>query len=161
MVKSVRGSIRTHLQQSRQGHACFNCYLPLTLSVLRTLLVEVAGEPYAFPLSQINRTMKLSKNRIETLDGRQHFMLGELPQRIGRCSPAHHVLDYRQPQWLEDEVPVVTCSGDRTGPLWTRRGPPQLGERELVVQPLDSRLGKNQGHQCRRVDGRWFAGIDR
>ncbi len=135
MVKSVRGSIRIFSNPGKGMR--FQLYLPLTLSVLRTLLVEVAGEPYAFPLSQINRTMKLSKNRIETLDGRQHFMLGE--QRIGLL-PAHHVLDYRQPQWLEDELPVVVL-GDRTaryGLVVDRL----LGERELVVQPLDSRLGK-------------------
>ena len=135
MVKSVRGSIRIFSNPGKGMR--FQLYLPLTLSVLRTLLVEIAGEPYAFPLSQINRTLKLAKSRIETVKGRQHFQMGE--QQIGLLS-AHHVLDYRQPQWLEEELPVVVL-GDRTaryGLVVDRL----LGERELVVQPLDSRLGK-------------------
>jgi len=52
MVKSVRGSIRASTQVGRGMR--FQLQLPLTLSVLRTLLVEVAGEPYAIPLAQNN-----------------------------------------------------------------------------------------------------------
>ena len=51
----------------------FQLQLPVTLSVVRTLLVDIAGEPYAFPLAYIVRTLKLSKDKIELLEGRQHF----------------------------------------------------------------------------------------
>src|SRR5690606_34094708 len=51
----------------------FQLQLPLTLSVVRTLLVEIGGEPYAFPLAHIVRTMKLPADRIELIEGRQHF----------------------------------------------------------------------------------------
>lgn len=135
MVKSVRGSIRIFSNPGKGMR--FQLYLPLTLSVLRTLLVEVGDEPYAIPLSQINRTLKLPRNRIETREGRHHFTLGD--QHIGLLT-AHQVLEYRQPQLPDDELPVVVL-GDRSsryGLIVDRL----LGERELVVQPLDSRLGK-------------------
>lgn len=135
MVKSVRGNIRI-ISNPGKGMR-FQLYLPLTLSVLRTLLVEVGNEPYAIPLSQINRTMKLPRSRIETLEGRHHFALGE--QQIGLLT-AHQVLEINQPQLPEDELSVVVL-GDRSaryGMVVDRL----LGERELVVQPLDPRFGK-------------------
>jgi len=115
----------------------FQLQLPLTLSVLRTLLVEVAGEPYAIPLSQITRTLKLPRDKIEVLEGRHHFRLGE--QQVGLLT-AQQVLDCGQPKPATDELPVVVL-GDkqaRYGLVVDRF----LGERELVVQPMDARLGK-------------------
>ena len=60
-------------------------------------------------------------------------------QQIGLLT-AHQVLDCGEPKPPGNELPVVVL-GDRT----TRYGlvvDRFLGERELVVQPLDSRLGK-------------------
>jgi two-component system sensor histidine kinase and response regulator WspE len=137
MVKSVRGSIRVVTQAGRGTR--FQMQLPLTLSVLRALLVEVAGEPYAFPLAQITHTVKLDRAQIETLEGRPHFAFGE--QRIGLLT-ARQVFDYDPPTAAEPCLPVVVL-GDRHsryGLVVDRF----LGERELVVRPLDPRLGKIQ-----------------
>ena len=135
MVKSVRGTIRVTTQPGRGTR--FQLQLPLTLSVLRTLLVEVGGEPYAIPLAQITHTLKLQRDQIETLEGRHHFAFGE--QRIGLLT-AHQVFDCGPPKPNEQGLPVVVL-GDRNsryGLVVDRF----LGERELVVQPLDARLGK-------------------
>lgn len=135
MVKSVRGTIRI---VNQPGHGLrFQLQLPLTLSVLRALLVEIAGEPYAFPLTQITRTLKLPRARIESLEGRPHFRLGE--QQIGLLT-AHQVLDCGPAQLPPQDLPVVVL-GERHSPygLVVDRF---LGERELVVQPLDPRLGR-------------------
>jgi two-component system sensor histidine kinase and response regulator WspE len=137
MVKHVRGTIRIATQPGRGMR--FQLHLPLTLSVLRTLLVEVAGEPYAIPLSQITRTLKLPQEQIEALEGRHYFTFGD--QQIGLLT-AHQVLSQGQPPPTAEQLPVVIL-GDRT----TRYGlvvDRFLGERELVVQALDPRLGKIQ-----------------
>ncbi|HLH53130.1 MAG TPA: response regulator, partial [Verrucomicrobiae bacterium] len=135
MIKGVRGTIRL-INQSGRGLRV-QLQLPLTLSVLRALLVEVAGEPYAIPLSQITRTLELGRDSIQTLEGRPHFHLGD--QQIGILT-AQQVLESPGPISLENELSVVVLE-DRT----TRYGlvvDRFLGERELVVQPLDARLGK-------------------
>src|SRR5204863_8597242 len=75
MVKSVRGAIRVSTQPGRGLRV--QLQLPLTMSVLRGLLVEVAGEPYAIPLTQITRTLKLQPDQIESVDGRHHFRFGD------------------------------------------------------------------------------------
>ncbi|HWY76372.1 MAG TPA: hybrid sensor histidine kinase/response regulator [Verrucomicrobiae bacterium] len=134
-VKSVRGTVRIITNPGRGMR--FQLHLPLTLSVLRTLLVEVAGEPYAIPLSQIARTLKLPREQIEAPRGRHCFTFGE--QKIALIT-AHQVLGRDQPSLTHGAFPVVIL-GDRNsrfGLVVDRL----LGERELVVQTLDPRLGK-------------------
>jgi two-component system, chemotaxis family, sensor histidine kinase and response regulator WspE len=53
MVQSVGGSLRT-TSQLGQG-STFHLQLPLTLSVMRTLVVQIAGDPYAIGLSRVDR----------------------------------------------------------------------------------------------------------
>jgi two-component system sensor histidine kinase and response regulator WspE len=135
MVKSVRGSVRVSTLRGRGMR--FQMQLPITLSVLRTLLVEIGGEPYAFPLAQIANTLKLSREKIETLEGRHHFRLDD--QHVGLLD-ANHVFESPERTIPEAELPVVVLGerNQRYGLLVDRF----LGERELVVQPLDPRLGK-------------------
>ncbi len=134
VVKSVGGNVR--LTNHPDCGARFQLQLPLTLSVMRFLLVEVAGEPYAVPLARLTRTLQVTRAEIETLEGREHVPLEG--QRVGLVSAAQifgksHVA-------TTDELSVMIL-GDRTkrfGVVVDRF----LGERQLVVQPLDARLGK-------------------
>lgn len=135
MVKNVRGHVRISTQPGKGTR--FQLHLPLTLSVMRTLLVEVGGEPYAIPLSQISRTMKLPRARIESLEGRHYFAFGG--QHLGLLT-AHQLFDCGEPQPAGDELCVVILGERNT--LYGLVVDAFLGERELVVQALDSRLGK-------------------
>jgi two-component system sensor histidine kinase and response regulator WspE len=135
MVKQVRGTVRVSSEAGKGTR--FQLVLPVTLSVVRTLLVDIAGEPYAFPLAYIVRTLKLSKDKIEMLEGRQHF---EFDGRHIGLVTARQVFAVDAPAVSFDELPVIVV-GDQhhTYGLVVDRF---LGERELVVQPLDAQLGK-------------------
>lgn len=134
MVKQVRGTVRVSSEPGRGTR--FQMQLPLTLSVLRTMLVNINGEPYAFPLAHLNRTLKIPRDAIELLEGRQYFHLDG--RQIGLAS-AHQILEVDEPELSGDICVVVVGHGDSTYGLVVDRF---LGERELVVQPLDARLGK-------------------
>lgn len=136
-VKAVRGSLQVNSQPG--VGTCFQLQLPLTLSVLRTLLVEIGDEPYALPLGQISRALQLPRAQIRTLEGRQHFSLRN--ESIALLA-AHQVFGCEPPKTPKETFHVVVI-GDRAsryGLVVDRF----LGERELVVQPLDPRLGKVQ-----------------
>jgi two-component system sensor histidine kinase and response regulator WspE len=135
MLKQVRGSLRI---SSNHGQGTqFQLLLPLTLSVVRALLVEVGGEPYAIPLAGIARTLKIPTSSLASLQGRPHFDLDG--KRVGVVS-MHQVLESAPPKARGDELSVVVLGGgDRAYGLVVDR---LLGERELVVQPFDGRLGK-------------------
>jgi two-component system, chemotaxis family, sensor histidine kinase and response regulator WspE len=135
MVRQVRGTVR--ISSQRGVGTRFVLQLPVTLSVVRTLLAEIGGEPYAFPLGHIIRTLKLSRDKIELLEGRQHFEFNG--RRVGLVT-AHEVLRIGEPPLLRDALPVIVL-GEATqcyGLVVDRF----LGERELVVHPLDAQLGK-------------------
>jgi two-component system sensor histidine kinase and response regulator WspE len=135
MVREVGGHVRIW---SKNGQGTrFQLELPLTLSVVRALLVEIGGEPYGFPLARINRVLKLSRERIESVEGRQHFTLDQ--EQIGLVA-AHQILDVDAPLTTNAEVSVIVLGDNvsRHGVVVDRF----LGARELVVRPLDRRLGK-------------------
>jgi len=134
MVKSVRGGIRLG-NQPGQGLRV-QLQLPLTLSVVRALLVQVAGEPYAIPLAQISRTLTVPRAGLQKLEGRHYFQLAD--QEVGVVT-ARQVLGSGL-EVPEGDLPVVVL-GERA----TRCGlvvDQFLGEHELVVQQLDPLLGK-------------------
>jgi two-component system sensor histidine kinase and response regulator WspE len=135
MIRQVRGTIR--ITSTPGAGASFLLQLPLTLSVVRTLLVEIGGEPYAFPLAHIVRTLKVPRERVETLEGRQYFDLDGRP--IGLVS-AQQILGGRAPLLAGEELPVLMVGG--SGSAYGLIADRFLGERELVVQPLDARFGK-------------------
>lgn len=135
MLRQVRGSVRISSQRGRGTQ--FQLLLPLTLSVVRALLVEVGGEPYAIPLAGIARTLKVPTSRLASLEGRPHFDLNG--KRVGVVS-MHQILETTRPKASGDELSIVVLgSGDRAYGLVVDR---LLDEREFVVQPFDGRLGK-------------------
>ncbi len=135
MVRQVRGTVRVSSQPGRGTRV--QLQLPVTLSVVRTLLADIGGEPYAFPLASIVRTLQLPKDKIELLEGRQHFDLDG--RRIGLVT-AYQLLAAEEQTAAGDELSVIVL-GDHahTYGLVVDRF---LGERELVVQAFDRRLGK-------------------
>jgi two-component system, chemotaxis family, sensor histidine kinase and response regulator WspE len=134
MVKDVGGTVRVS-SQAAQGTR-FQLELPLTLSVIRTLVLAIGGEPYAIPLARVDTALKLPREKVQSLEGRQHFTVGE--QQIGLVA-ANQVLELESSPSGEDLSIIVL--GDKTASygLVVDRF---LGEQELVVRPLDARLGK-------------------
>ena len=147
LVHSVGGSLKTTTQKG-VGTTVSMC-LPLTLSVLRTLMVDIAGHPYAFPMTRLDRVVTLSANDVRFAENRPYFILDD--QAIGLVQ-AHHVLAL--PESNPAAQLTVLVLGDRNahyGLVVDRL----LGEEKLVVKPIDSRLGKipNLSATAVRSDG--------
>jgi len=137
MAQEVGGTVRA-ISQAGLGTS-FHFQLPLTLSVVRTLLVEISGEPYAFPLARIDQIVSVKKSEVAVAENRQYFTMDQ--KNIGLI-PAHQVLDLPPSALTSDTLWVVIISDpSNTYGIVVDRC---LGERELVVRPLDSRLGKVQ-----------------
>ncbi len=138
MARAARGSVRA-VPHAARGLA-FELRLPISLSVLRSLLVRIAGEPYAFPLAHLERAMKIPLASVESAEGRQFFRRDET--RVSLASAAQ-ILDLGEPSPAGDDLCVLLLGS-----------PPRvfgvivdafLGEHDLVIQPLDAALGKIPG----------------
>ena len=135
MVKSVGGMVRVASKPGRGTR--FTLQLPITMSVIRALLVRIAGEPYAFPLNRIDRIVRVDRADVRRLEGRAHFLLDG--QLVGLVE-AVMVLGLPDPGGGDDPMSVVVVSdrAHRFGMVVDGF----LGERDLEVRPLDPRLGK-------------------
>ncbi|AXF24218.1 hybrid sensor histidine kinase/response regulator [Burkholderia pyrrocinia] len=137
MVRGVRGAVRIFNEPGAGMR--FVLQLPLTLSVIRSLLVEVGGEAYAFPLAHVRRTLELAHDDIDVLEGQPHFPFDG--RRAGLVA-AHQLLDAGEPDVARASTAVVVVGAEPE--LYGVAVDRFLGERMLVVQPLDSRLNKIQ-----------------
>lgn len=136
IMKEMRGTVRA---SSVFGEGTtFQMLLPLTLSVISALLVDVVGDSYAFPLSRVDRILSVPHTEIEIMEGRQYIRVGD--ELVGLVS-AQQVFSQGDRIQAEDEDVYIVVISDRTnkyGVVVDRF----LGQRELAVQSLDERLGK-------------------
>ncbi|MFJ2981386.1 MULTISPECIES: hybrid sensor histidine kinase/response regulator [unclassified Pseudomonas] len=137
MVRDLRGAIEL-TQQAGQG-CRFHLEVPLTLSVVRSLVVEVGGEAYAFPLAHIERTLTVEAEQIVQIEGRQHFW--HEGRHIGLVA-ASQLLNRPSAPGDENNLRVVVIREREQ--LYGVAVERLVGERVLVVMPLDPRLGKVQ-----------------
>ncbi|MGY3084456.1 response regulator [Pseudomonas fragi] len=137
MVRLLRGAIV--LEHTPQHGSRFHLEVPLTLSVVRSLVVEVADEAYAFPLAHIERMRDLQPEDIVQLEGRQHFW--HEGRHVGLVAASQ--LLQRQPGQSDDETLKVVVIRERDA-VYGVAVERFIGERTLVVLPLDPRLGKVQ-----------------
>ena len=109
----------------------------MTLSVIRTLLVDISGESYAFPLARIDHLLKISADDIELVEDHQYVTWNDC--HIGLVS-ASQVFGLAPVVSRERQLYVVILS-DRHGQYGVIVDA-FMGERELAVQVIDPRLGK-------------------
>lgn len=147
MVHAAGGSMRI---ESRPGQGTtFVLRLPVTRSVLRALIVSIAGEPYAFPLARSERVLSIDPAELRTVEGRPYVAVdGESIALVA----AREVLDVigagplpGPPPWPEAATKKGTISAVVIGERAQRFALEVdgfAGEFDLVVRPLDARLGK-------------------
>ncbi|MCW5317205.1 response regulator [Nostoc sp. KVJ3] len=135
MAQEVGGTVRA-ASLAGKGTS-FHFQLPLTLSVVRTLLVEISGKPYAVPLARIEQIITLEQSEIAEVENRQYFTMNQ--QNIGLIA-AHQVLELSASKELSGLLSVVIISDQAS--IYGLVVDKFLGERDLVVRPLDPRLGK-------------------
>jgi two-component system sensor histidine kinase and response regulator WspE len=104
---------------------------------VRTLLVQIGGEPYALPLVSVVRALSVEPAAISAVEGRQHVVVDG--RSVGLVA-AHDVLEIDAEPATPGLVPIVVIA-DSThayGLIVDRF----MGEQELVVQSLDATFGK-------------------
>lgn len=129
--------------ESKVGHGTsFRLELPLTLSVVRAAVVEVAGERYAFPLARLERVVKIGRSELTTVEGKQHFLLDGAS--VGTVEAAS-LLGFGTGSADGQESVCVMVVAHRRGGEHERYGLVVSrfeGESDLVVRRLDARLGR-------------------
>ena len=110
----------------------FIIQLPLTLAIISALLVDVAGRTYAIPLSSVVESLKLRKEEMHTIGGREALRIRDRIVPLVRLAdlfglPEAEGADVR-------EYAVIIGRGDkRVGVVVNRL----RGQQEVVIKALD------------------------
>jgi two-component system sensor histidine kinase and response regulator WspE len=134
-VRRVGGSV--HIATRPGLGTAFHLQLPITLSVLRAVLISVSGEPYAFPHNRIDRLIRVPRAGLNSLESRQFVTVDG--RNVGLVL-ASQMFDLPARELAGDDLPVLLVS-DPSG-QYGLIVEAFRGEQDLVVRPLDPRLGK-------------------
>ncbi|MFA7625809.1 MAG: hybrid sensor histidine kinase/response regulator [Candidatus Kapaibacterium sp.] len=135
MVNDVGGIIKVESEYGKGTN--FQLQLPLTLSVIRTMLVEVGKEPYAIPLSRIDKVLSLNRQDIKSAESLQYLELNG--ENIGIVD-AKQIFGLSRESKPRNSYNIVVLSDrlNRYGLTVDRL----IAQPDLVVMPLDKKLGR-------------------
>lgn len=132
-VHEVGGSVEVQTELGRG--TTFRMRLPVTLSVLRAAIVSIAGEPYAMPLARMERIDRLDHHTLEHVEGRLAARVNDEVIGLVRGDELLGI-----PGDAESGALAVVSLRTRQLTLGVIVDG-FLGEEDVVVQPLDERLG--------------------
>jgi len=137
VVERLKGSLDVESELG-QG-STFRLTIPLTLAIIRALLLRVSGQTFALPTSSIEETLRVEPGEIIKVEGR------EVIRRQKRTIPLvqlRDILGLDPVAASESKIPIATLgfSGHRLGLIVDEF----VGEQQIVIKTLGSHL--------RRVD---------
>lgn len=143
-VEQLKGSVEVVTQKGRG--TTVRIALPLTIAILQVLQVEDDGLVWAIPMSNLDATVKVSREAVATLSNRmvvqvrgQSVPIAPLRDVLGMSrkpapsATSHDTDDYR--------VVIVNVMNKRVGLIVDRI----LGEDEIFIKNLGPHLGKIKG----------------
>ena len=110
--------------------------LPLTLSVIRALLLSIHNETYAIPLSRIDRILKVNTSELQIIEDKQYCIFEQ--ENIGIID-SYQVFGYEQPKREGNYLNVIIISDLLNRGMVIDK---LIGEQDLVVVPLNPKLGR-------------------
>ena len=137
-IQTMRGRIK--VETNLGVGSKFLMRLPLTLSVVPGLLVLVANDYYAFPLSRIVCTAKVHVDEIDIVEGHEYATING--KNISLLA-ASKVFELEDNIVVRDEYlyVIVITNHDKTYGIVVDKF---VDQRELAIQAVDSRLDKIQ-----------------
>lgn len=115
----------------------FELQMPVARSVVRAMLVTIGGSPWALPLARIDEIRQVAASEVRMIEGRRVIDVDGVDVGV---VPLAEVLELGGDDNHTDTLTLVMIreQGQRFG----LEVEGVAGEQELVVRPLDPRLGK-------------------
>ncbi len=133
VVEKLKGSLDV---DSKLGEGTtFRLTIPLTLAIIRALMLTVSGQTFALPTAAIEETLRVEPSEIIKVEGR------EVIRRQRRTIPLVHLrdvlgLDAVPAEGRKIPIAVVGFSGHRMGFIVDAF----IGEQQIVIKTLGSHL---------------------
>lgn len=133
VVERLKGAL--DVESERGVGTTFRLTIPLTLAIIRALLLRVSGQTFALPTSSIDETLRVQPSDIIKVEGH------EVIRRQRRTIPLVHlrdILGLEMVESTETKIPIATLSfsGHRLGLIVDAFA----GEQQIVIKTLGSHL---------------------
>ena len=131
---------RLDFETQPRGGSQFVLTLPLTVAIIKAMLVKVQDETYAIPLMNIRETIKAGEDEIKLI---QNFEVIKVRDEIIPILRLDEELGLEGQTFKEGKIPIVIIEvGNKgVGLIVTK----VLGEQDIVVKPLGTIVKKNKG----------------
>lgn len=135
IVEKLKGSLDVN---SKLGEgSVFRLTIPLTLAIIRALILKVGDQVFALPTTSIEETLRVTPSEIIKVEGR------EVIRRQRRTIPLVRLGDvlgvpHKGPKGLKTPIATIGFAGHRIGFVVDAL----IGEQQIVIKPLGSHLRK-------------------
>ena len=127
-TKSLGGSVRISSERGRGTN--IELRLPLTIAIIKSLLVGVEDERYAIPLDSVREIVAVDENDLKSVEGKEIFRYREHVLPLLRLK---NILDVPGNKDRVGPVVVVERDGKIFGLMVSRL----IGQQDIVVKPLE------------------------
>ncbi len=130
-VTNMKGLIE--IESSLGKGTKFRLMLPLTLAVIRALLVEVSERLYAIPISAVTEVTRIMEDELATINGKEAIILRDQVISMVRLSEL-----FRHGEGTQERVKkfaIILGAGSKKFGLLVDR---LMGQQELVIKAIDS-----------------------
>jgi two-component system chemotaxis sensor kinase CheA len=136
-IERLNGSVAVRTAPGRGTR--FTIRLPLTLAIIRALLVRVAGETYALPIAAVTETLRVFPDEVEHVRGREAIRLrGDILPLIRLAD----LFGFPVQEEAASLYVVAVRHGARPAGLVVDG---LVGEQEVVIKSLSRALGEVRG----------------
>ena len=137
-IKALSGTVSVDSQPGCGSRVVIS--LPITLAIIRTLIIDVGGETYGVPVSVIQEMVTVDPSEILTLEGSEALLVREMTLPVIRLDrffgataiPARDTAGYAIVAGVASRRVGIMADGIR-------------GQHDLVLKPLGELLGGVQG----------------
>jgi two-component system, chemotaxis family, sensor kinase CheA len=137
-VKKLNGIIEVKSEVGKGSE--FILKLPLTLAIIQSLMVEIAGETYSIPLSAVIETLRVKEDEFSSVGGREVLRLRKSALPLMRLQNRFGITEQDNGGEYHYVV-VVGIAEKRLGLVVTRL----LGQQEVAIKSLGNYLADVPG----------------
>jgi two-component system, chemotaxis family, sensor kinase CheA len=140
MIEGVSGYVTVDTTLGKGS--TFTLHIPRTIAIVNVMLVDLAGEAFAIPVTKVLKTVKIMPHQIRANQGQRYFLDR---QEMVPLKPLHRFLDLEEPEDPPRGVPInalIVESHNRKNALIVDD---LVGQEEAFIRPLGKPLERISG----------------
>ncbi len=137
-IAAISGMV--DIETTRGEGTCFSITLPITLAIIKVLLISVAGRTYGLPITSVRETLLLEPDDICTIEAKEVINLRNFTLPLLRLDSFFN-LDRQIPKSGEFYVVVIGMAEKRIGIIVDEL----LGQQDTVIKSLGEMFNNFKG----------------